>query len=104
METLTDGSIRETYIDFSEADYNPVGSYIKKFSLNREMYGKRIRLCALTKDDAESFAEWSNDSVYLNNLDTDFARIRTKEYFEPIIDDNNADVFSELAFSSIALS
>ena len=53
--------------------------------------GKRIRLCALTKDDAESFAEWSNDSVYLNNLDTDFARIRTKEYFEPIIDDNNAD-------------
>ena len=30
---------------FSEADYNPVGSYIKKFTLNREMFGKRIRLC-----------------------------------------------------------
>ena len=30
---------------FSEAEYNPVGSYIKKFDLNEGMYGKRIRIC-----------------------------------------------------------
>lgn len=30
---------------FSEAEYNPVGSYIKIFDLNESMYGKRIRIC-----------------------------------------------------------
>ena len=30
---------------FSKATYNPVGSYIKKFDLNPEMLGKRIRIC-----------------------------------------------------------
>ena len=30
---------------FSEAEYNPVGSYIKTFDLNESMYGKRIRIC-----------------------------------------------------------
>lgn len=30
---------------FSEATYNPVGSYIKKFDLDAEMLGKRIRIC-----------------------------------------------------------
>ncbi len=30
---------------FSEAEYNPVGSYIKKFDLNEGMLGKRIRIC-----------------------------------------------------------
>lgn len=30
---------------FSEAEYNPVGSYIKKFDLNAAMRGKRIRIC-----------------------------------------------------------
>ncbi len=30
---------------FSEAEYNPVGSYIKIFDLNENMYGKRIRIC-----------------------------------------------------------
>lgn len=30
---------------FSEATYNPVGSYIKIFDLNAEMLGKRIRIC-----------------------------------------------------------
>ena len=30
---------------FSEAEYNPVGSYIKTFDLNENMYGKRIRIC-----------------------------------------------------------
>ena len=30
---------------FSEADYNPVGSYIKKFDLKPEMIGKRVRIC-----------------------------------------------------------
>ena len=30
---------------FSEAEYNPVGSYIKTFNLNESMYGKRIRIC-----------------------------------------------------------
>jgi len=30
---------------FSEAEYNPVGSYLKTFDLNENMYGKRIRIC-----------------------------------------------------------
>ncbi len=30
---------------FSEAEYNPVGSYIKKFDLNQQLCGKRIRIC-----------------------------------------------------------
>ena len=30
---------------FSEADYNPVGSYIKKFDLDQKLCGKRIRIC-----------------------------------------------------------
>lgn len=30
---------------FSEADYNPVGSYRKIFDLDSEMIGKRIRIC-----------------------------------------------------------
>lgn len=30
---------------FSEADDNPVGSYLKTFDLNEGMYGKRIRIC-----------------------------------------------------------
>ena len=30
---------------FSEAEYNPVGSYITKFDLNEELCGKRITIC-----------------------------------------------------------
>ena len=30
---------------FSEAEYNPVGSYIKKFDLGQQLCGKRIRIC-----------------------------------------------------------
>lgn len=30
---------------FSEAKYNPVGSYIKKFDLDQQLCGKRIRIC-----------------------------------------------------------
>ena len=30
---------------FSDADYNPVGSYVKEFDLDKNMYGKRISLC-----------------------------------------------------------
>ncbi len=30
---------------FSEAEYNPVGSYIKEFDLDRELRGKRITIC-----------------------------------------------------------
>ena len=30
---------------FSEAEYNPVGSYITTFTLDRAMYGKRIHIC-----------------------------------------------------------
>ena len=30
---------------FSEAVYNPVGSYIKKFDLDQQLCGKRIRIC-----------------------------------------------------------
>ena len=30
---------------FSEAEYNPVGSYIKRFDLSRQMAGKRVRIC-----------------------------------------------------------
>ena len=30
---------------FSEAQYNPVGSYIKYFDLDRSMCGKRIHIC-----------------------------------------------------------
>ena len=30
---------------FSEAEYNPVGSYIKRFDLNETMCGKRIHIC-----------------------------------------------------------
>ena len=30
---------------FSEAEYNPVGSYIKEFDLDRELRGKRLTIC-----------------------------------------------------------
>ncbi|MBQ4529594.1 MAG: beta-galactosidase [Lachnospiraceae bacterium] len=30
---------------FSEAEYNPVGSYIKRFDLDKKLLGKRIRIC-----------------------------------------------------------
>ena len=30
---------------FSEASYNPVGSYIRKFDLNKELRGKRVVIC-----------------------------------------------------------
>ena len=30
---------------FSEADYNPVGSYVKEFDLDESMRGKRISIC-----------------------------------------------------------
>ena len=30
---------------FSDAEYNPVGSYIKEFDLNQELRGKRISIC-----------------------------------------------------------
>ena len=30
---------------FSEAEYNPVGSYIKYFDLDKNMCGKRIHIC-----------------------------------------------------------
>ena len=30
---------------FSESEYNPVGSYIKEFDLDRELRGKRITIC-----------------------------------------------------------
>ena len=30
---------------FSEAEYNPVGSYIKEFDLDKELRGKRITIC-----------------------------------------------------------
>ncbi len=30
---------------FSEAEYNPVGSYVKRFDLKKELLGKRIRIC-----------------------------------------------------------
>ena len=30
---------------FSEAEYNPVGSYIKKFDLDQQLCGKRIHIC-----------------------------------------------------------
>ena len=30
---------------FSEAEYNPVGSYIKEFDLDRELRGKRVTIC-----------------------------------------------------------
>ena len=30
---------------FSEAEYNPAGSYIKKFDLDQQLCGKRIRIC-----------------------------------------------------------
>lgn len=40
LETAGDGAGM-----FSEADYNPVGSYIKKFDLDEKMIGKRITIC-----------------------------------------------------------
>lgn len=30
---------------FSEADYNPVGSYVKEFDLEKELCGKRVTIC-----------------------------------------------------------
>ena len=30
---------------FSEAEYNPVGSYIKEFDLDKELHGKRVTIC-----------------------------------------------------------
>ena len=32
----------------SEAEYNPVGSYIKKFDLDKELCGKRVRPVSYT--------------------------------------------------------
>lgn len=40
MESIGDGAAM-----FSEATYNPVGSYIKKFDLDEKLLGKRIRIC-----------------------------------------------------------
>lgn len=40
MEAVKDGAGM-----FSEADYNPVGSYVKKFDLEEGLRGKRITLC-----------------------------------------------------------
>jgi beta-galactosidase len=30
---------------FSEAEYNPVGSYVKTFDLDKDLIGKRVRIC-----------------------------------------------------------
>ena len=40
LETAGDGAGM-----FSEADYNPVGSYIKKFDLDENLIGKRVTIC-----------------------------------------------------------
>ena len=40
LESAGDGSGM-----FSEAEYNPVGSYVKKFDLDKNLIGKRISIC-----------------------------------------------------------
>lgn len=40
LETAGDGAGM-----FSEAEYNPVGSYVKKFDLNENLTGKRVTIC-----------------------------------------------------------
>lgn len=40
MESTGDGAGM-----FSEAEYNPVGSYIKRFDLDPELCSKRVRIC-----------------------------------------------------------
>ena len=69
---------------FSEAEYNPVGSYIKRFDLNETMCGKRIHICFEGVEEAMylwlngQFVGYAEDSFTLSEFDlTPF--IREKE-------------------------
>ncbi len=42
---------------------------------------ERIRLAALTMQDMDMFARWSEDSEFFQSLDTDYAMPRTATYF-----------------------
>ena len=69
---------------FSEAEYNPVGSYIKRFDLNETMCGKRIHICFEGVEEAMylwlngQFVGYAEDSFTSSEFDlTPF--IREKE-------------------------
>ena len=69
---------------FSEAEYNPVGSYIKRFDLNETMCGKRIHICFEGVEEAMylwlngQFVGYAEDSFTTSEFDlTPF--IREKE-------------------------
>ncbi|WP_044482393.1 GNAT family N-acetyltransferase [Paenibacillus antibioticophila] len=54
--------------------------------------GNRVKLTALTEQDAEIYADWSNDSEYLRNLDTDYARPRSAEGYKSDIQATISDL------------
>lgn len=53
--------------------------------------GSQIKITALTEQDAENFAKWSEDSNYLRNLDTDYAIPRNIDYYIPGIQSATAN-------------
>jgi RimJ/RimL family protein N-acetyltransferase len=44
--------------------------------------GERVRLAAPVAEDAQSFARWNEDSEYMRQMDTDFARPRSVQDYE----------------------
>ena len=60
---------------FSEAQYNPVGSYIKYFNLDKNMCGKRIHICFEGVEEATylwlngQFIGYSEDSFTPSDFD-----------------------------------
>ena len=60
---------------FSEAEYNPVGSYIKYFDLDKSMCGKRIHICFEGVEEAmylwlnSQFVGYAEDSFTPSELD-----------------------------------
>lgn len=54
--------------------------------------GSRVKLTAITEQDAEMYSSWSNDSEYLRNLDTDYARSRSSEEYRSNIQATMSDL------------
>jgi len=46
--------------------------------------GERVRLTAPQPDDAQFFARWNEDSEYMRQVDTDFARPRSVQDYEEL--------------------
>ena len=70
---------------FSEAEYNPVGSYIKRFDLSEQMREKKIRICFEGVEEAMylwlngQFVGYAEDSFTPSEFDlTPFIREKRK--------------------------